>query len=69
VGRGPGRPATMLVDLVLEGRFDATNQRHRRKLDEDDSLLDRFWPGWWEASYFDLTRPVGFEDPERRSAR
>jgi hypothetical protein len=33
-----------LLDLVLEARFDANNARHRRKLDEDDSLLDAHWP-------------------------
>jgi hypothetical protein len=35
-----GRPPTPLLELVHERRFDAKNKRHRRKLLEDDSLLD-----------------------------
>ena len=34
------RPTTPLLELVQERRFDATNKRHRRKLLEDDSLLE-----------------------------
>jgi hypothetical protein len=35
-----GRPAVSLLELVREGRFDANSKRHRRKLLEDDSLLE-----------------------------
>ena len=37
---GAGRPTVALVDLVLAGRFDAANRRHREKLMVDDSLRE-----------------------------
>jgi hypothetical protein len=34
------KPVVPLLSLVQERRFDAKNKRHRRKLVEDDSLLE-----------------------------
>jgi hypothetical protein len=34
------RPVVPLLDLVQERRFNAKNKRHKRKLLEDDSLLE-----------------------------
>jgi hypothetical protein len=40
------RPVVPLLDLVQNGRFDASNKRHRAKLLRDDSLLE--FVGWNE---------------------
>ncbi len=40
VTSGMARPTVSLLSLVEERRFSARNKRHRRKLLEDDSLLE-----------------------------
>jgi hypothetical protein len=44
-----------LLDLVRERRFKAKNKRHRRKLLEDDSLLE--FVSWKEEARGPLVTP------------